>query len=247
MDGRVIWVGTCGFGRRQTDVFRDLHAVEIQQTFYRPVSVDLARKWRAAAPADFVFVVKASQFITHEATSPTYRRAAREIPASRAAAYGGFRASPEVEEGWLATQAVADALGAQAILFQCPASFRPTTENVAALYAFFERIETPAVKAWEPRGSWPSHIVSKICEDLGLVQAVDPFAAEPATIGLAYFRLHGSPPGRVRFRYAYTDADLARLQAMTREYDDAFVFFNNRSMHADATRFRALTEHPEAK
>ena len=50
MGGRVIWVGTCGFGRRQSDVFRDLHVVEIQQTFYRPVSVELARKWRAAAP-----------------------------------------------------------------------------------------------------------------------------------------------------------------------------------------------------
>ena len=242
MDGRVIWVGTCGFGRRQTDVFRDLHAVEIQRTFYHPVSVDLARKWRAAAPPEFAFAVKASQFITHEAASPTYRRADREIPASRAAAYGGFRASPEVEEGWAATRAVAEALAAKAIVFQCPASFRPTAANVAALYAFFERIETPAVKAWEPRGPWPSHIVAKVCEDLGLIHAVDPFAAEPATIGLAYFRLHGSPPGRARYRYAYTNGDLARLEAMVREYDDAFVFFNNMSMHVDAVRFRALTE-----
>ncbi len=244
MDRGVIWVGTCGFGRRQADVFRDLQVVEIQQTFYRPVSVQLARKWRAAAPAQFRFAVKASRFITHGASSPTYRRASRVITESRASAYGGFQDTPEVAEGWEATRAVAEALKAEAIVFQCPATFGPTTANLAALYAFFERIETRGTKAWEPRGSWPSHLVGKVCEDLGLVHVVDPFAAEPATTGLAYFRLHGSPPGRTRYRYTYTDADLARLEAMAREYDDAFVLFNNVSMHADAGRFRSLLERP---
>jgi uncharacterized protein YecE (DUF72 family) len=244
MGGRVIWVGTCGFGRRQADVFSDLHAVEIQQTFYHPVPVELARRWRAAAPPDFGFAVKASQFITHEASSPTYRRANRPIPDARATAYGGFQATPEVEEGWQATRAVSDALGARAIVFQCPASFGPTTEHLAALYAFFERIDTSATRVWEPRGPWPPHIVEKVCDDLGLVQAVDPFAAEPATAGLAYFRLHGSPPGTTRYRYTYTDTDLSRLEASCREYDDAYVLFNNVTMHADATRFRMRVERP---
>jgi uncharacterized protein YecE (DUF72 family) len=240
----VIWVGTCGFGRRHADVFRNLHLVEIQQTFYRPVSVELARRWRAAAPSGFDFTIKASQFITHEASSPTYRRANRVIPAARASAYGGFQATAEVEEGWHATQAIADVLRARVIVFQCPASFGPTTANLAALYAFFEHTQTPATKAWEPRGPWPSHVVEKVCDDLGLVHVVDPFAAEPATAGLAYFRLHGSPPGRTRYRYTYTEADLSRLEAMCQEYDDAFVLFNNVSMHADATRFRSLVEPP---
>jgi uncharacterized protein YecE (DUF72 family) len=240
----VIWVGTCGFGRRQAKVFRDLHAVEIQHTFYHPVAVELARRWRAAAPSDFLFCVKASQFITHEASSPTYRRARREIPAERAAAYGGFQATPEVEEGWHATRTVADAVQARVILFQCPASFLPTPTGVGALYRFFEGIETSVTKAWEPRGPWPSHIVGKACEDLGLVHAVDPFAAEPATGGLAYFRLHGTPPGRSLYRYSYTDRDLLRLKEICEEYDDAFVMFNNVTMHADAERFLAMTGPP---
>src|SRR2546425_13146124 len=75
----VIWTGTCGFGRRRADVLAQLDAVEIQETFYRPVSVERAAKWRAKAPPQVPFCVKAAPFITHEATSPTYRRPRRGI------------------------------------------------------------------------------------------------------------------------------------------------------------------------
>lgn len=242
MGGRVIWVGTCGFGRRHADVFRDLAAVEIQQTFYRSVAPDLAARWASEAPAGFRFSLKASQFITHEATSPTYRRSGREIPPAEADQYGGFRATARVEEGWRATVAVADVLHAAAVVFQCPASFLPTPRNLAALYAFFESHPMAADRVWEPRGPWPTHVVEKVCEDLGLVHAVDPFAAEPATAGLAYFRLHGSPPGRAAYRYTYSDADLTRLRSMAEEFDDAWVMFNNVTMHADALRFRTLLD-----
>ncbi len=244
MGGRVIWVGTCGFGRRRADVYRDLGAVEIQQTFYRPVPSETAARWAESAPPAFPFTVKASQFITHEASSPTYRRSGRTIPPERATEYGGFRATPAVEEGWTATRSVADILRAQVLVFQCPASFGPTPENLAALYAFFESHPTSAVRAWEPRGPWPTHVIEKVCEDLALVHAVDPFAAEPATSGLAYFRLHGSPPGVSQYRYTYADADLARLASLAREFDDAYVMFNNVSMHADAKRFRDLLAVP---
>ncbi len=233
----MIWVGTCGFGRRRAEVFRELGAVEVQETFYRPVAPANAARWAADAPPGFPFAVKASQFITHEASSPTYRRSRREIPAAEAADYGGFRATLRVEEGWRATLAVAEVLHARVLLFQCPASFVPVPENLERLYAFFESHPTHAVRAWEPRGGWPTHVVEKVCEDLGLVHAADPFAAEPATAGLAYFRLHGSPPGPIPYRHTYTDADLIRLEAMAREYDDAYVMFNNLTMHADARRF----------
>jgi len=236
----VIWTGTCGFGRRQADVPAQLDAVEIQETFYRPVPVERAAKWRAKAPPEFRFCVKASQFITHAATSPTYRRSGRVIPDPEKPAYGSFRDTPPVREGWEATQSVAEAIRATVIVFQTPASFAPTEANRTALYRFFESIRTDATKAIELRGRWAAHIVEKICEDLGLVHAVDPFDKEPATYGLAYFRLHGSPPGKTMYRYAYTDTDLGRIRAICREYDDAYVMFNNFSMHPDAVRFRSL-------
>jgi len=236
----VICTGTCGFGRRQADALAQLDAVEIQETFYRPVSIERAAKWRAKAPPEFRFCVKASQFITHEVTSPTYRRSGRTIPDSDKSAYGSFRDTPPVREGWEATRSVAEAIRATVIVFQTPASFGPTEANRTALYRFFESIRTDATKAIELRGPWAVHIVEKICEDLGLVHAVDPFDKEPATYGLAYFRLHGCPPGKTMYQYTYTDTDLGRIHAICREYDDAYVMFNNFSMHPDAVRFRSL-------
>ncbi len=233
----MIWTGTCGLGRRQAAVVRELDAVEIQETFYRPVSVERAKKWRAAAPPEFRFSVKASQFITHEATSPTYRRSGRVVADPEKTGYGGFKDTPEVREGWEATRAIAETLGAHVIVFQTPSSFGPTEANRTAIYHFFESIRTEAVKAIELRGPWATHIVERICEELGLVHAVDPFDKEPATYGLAYFRLHGSPPGKAMYRYTYTDEDLARLRQICTEYDDAYVMFNNETMHQDAIHF----------
>ena len=126
---------------------QQLDAVEIQETFYRPVPVARARKWRGMAPADFRFCVKASQFITHEATSPTYRRSGRIVPESERSHYGSFRDTPEVLQGWEATRAIAEAVRASAIVFQTPASFGPTEANRNALYQFFESIRTDALKA----------------------------------------------------------------------------------------------------
>jgi uncharacterized protein YecE (DUF72 family) len=240
----VIWTGTCGFGRRQSDVFRQLKATEIQETFYRPVAIERATKWRARAPPEFRFCVKASQFITHEATLPTYRRSGRIIVPELRSAYGGFKDTPQVGEGWEATRSVAEALRASVIVFQTPASFRATDANRTALYRFFETVRTDATKAIEFRGPWATHVVEKICDDLGLVHAVDPFDREPATYGLAYFRLHGSPPGQELHRYTYTDDDLAKLKTMALEYDDAYVMFDNLTMHADALRFSEMLAAP---
>ena len=39
------------------------------------------------------------------------------------------------------------------------------------------------------------------------------------------------------YRYTYTDADLGRLREICMEYDDAYVMFNNETMHRDAIRF----------
>lgn len=236
----MIVVGTCGFGRSRVRTFRDVQAVEVQETFYRAVEPKRARAWRASAPAGFVFAVRASQFVTHEASSPTYRRARRSIAPEDAPMYGAFQETAPVREGWEVTRAVAEALRAAAVVFQTPASFRPTKAHVAAVYRFFGSIETAAVKAWEPSGPWAGHLVAKTCEDLGLVHAVDPFAGEPATYGLAYFRLHGSPPGPAKVRHTYTDADLSKLRATCEEYDDAYAMFDNMTMHDDAVRFRSL-------
>ena len=225
-------VGCCGFPEAQARYFREFRAVEIQQTFYEPPRPETATRWREAAGPAFHFTLKAWQVITHEPSSPTYRRMRTPIPPAARARHGSFRPTAEVDAAWERTAAVARALAAEVVLFQCPASFRPTGENVRHLREFFRRVDRgELVLAWEPRGGWPEETIVALCSELALVHAVDPFAARPLAGAFKYFRLHGIGGAR----YRYSDDDLARLAAWTLG-GPAYVFFNNMPMLEDARR-----------
>src|SRR5438046_10453988 len=164
---------------------RNLAAVEIQETFYHPVPVARAAKWRARAPPEFRFAVKASQFITHEVSSPTYRRSGRVIPPKDRAAYGNFQDSLPVREGWEATRAVAEALGAHMIVFQTPSTFRPTDANRTRLFRVFESIRTDDTKRIELRGGWATHRGTWFCRETGRAHVGHPLADQRAECGIA--------------------------------------------------------------
>lgn len=233
----MIWVGCCGFPKNRETYFRHFAAVEVQQTFYRPPLPETARRWRAQAPEGFRFTLKAWQVITHSPQSPTYRKAGLSIPENMRDQYGGFRPTSPVLEAWERTREVALALEATIVVFQCPASFTPTQENIAALRAFFGAVDRAGLAfAWEPRGDWPDELVAALCRDLNLIHCVDPFVRPAVTSGTAYFRLHGIGG----YRYQFTDADLTRLVEMCQPFETAYVFFNNVSMWDDALRFQRL-------
>jgi Uncharacterized conserved protein len=67
-------IGTCGFRTNKSEYFDLLSTVEIQHTFYQPPQIKTLEAWRQAAPDRFEFTLKAWQLITHESTSPTYKR-----------------------------------------------------------------------------------------------------------------------------------------------------------------------------
>jgi uncharacterized protein YecE (DUF72 family) len=231
-----LHVGCCGFPAARRTYFETLEAIEVQQTFYQPPRPETANRWRVEAPAGFVFTLKAWQLITHPPSSPTYRRLSRPVPPGNLRRYGSFRLTDEVREAWEVTLAIASALRAEVVLFQCPASFRPTAENVANLSAFFRSVEHGAFRlAWEPRGGWSEALVRDLCRDLDLVHCVDPFAAVSATEGPLYYRLHGIGG----YGYRYTDEDLRRLAGLCRGRG-GHLFFNNAHMLGDAVRFRRL-------
>ncbi len=69
-----VRIGLCGFTMAFEDYVREYRLVEVQQTFYEPPRDGTMRRWRAQAPMDFEFTVKAWQLVTHDASSPTYRR-----------------------------------------------------------------------------------------------------------------------------------------------------------------------------
>jgi uncharacterized protein YecE (DUF72 family) len=212
--------------------------VEVQQTFYEPPPARTVERWRAQAPPAFEFTIKAWQLITHLSTSRTYRRLKTPLTDAQRAEAGGFRVNETVLGAWQTTVAAARRLHATAILFQCPASFRPTDANIAAMQSFFAQIERlPGVRfAWEPRGAWPDDVVRSLCRELQLVHAVDPFLRPSLTPELVYWRLHGNGS-----HYAtYSDDELRQLVEWLPAEAPAYVLFNNIPRVNDAKRFCAI-------
>jgi uncharacterized protein YecE (DUF72 family) len=236
-----IKIGMCGFTIGASAYFRQFNVVEVQQTFYDPPSLATLEKWRQEAPADFEFTMKAWQVITHAATSSTYRRLRSPFSQTARSEAGGFRWNRTVVNAWQRTLECARALRATAILFQCPASFRATDDNIAAMRHFFTHIKRPqAVRLlWEPRGPWPDDVVLSLCRDLDLIHAVDPFIRPSLTPEVLYWRLHGN-----RSHYAsYTDAELQQIWQWLPGCSgaNAYVLFNNIPRVKDIKRFRELT------
>ena len=235
-------LGMCGFTIGAAAYVKQFPVVEVQQTFYDPPPIATIGKWRTQAPPDFEFTMKAWQVITHFGTSSTYRRLRRPFNERQRAEAGGFRVNPTTLAAWQTTLDAQRALRATAILFQCPASFRATGENVRAMREFFATIERPeGVRLlWEPRGPWPDDLTLSLCRELGLVHAVDPFVRPSLTPALLYWRLHGN-----RSHYARYDDDELRQIIDWLPADpaiDAYVLFNNIPRVKDVRRFRELLE-----
>jgi uncharacterized protein YecE (DUF72 family) len=231
-------VGCCGWTEAQAKYFKRFETIELQTTFYQPPGDAAARRWKTQAPPGFRFCMKAWQLITHTPSSPTYRRLKSGISNSERDLYGSFRPSEQVTLAWERTLEIASIVDAQVIVFQCPASFLPTRENIRNLDRFFQNIDRDErVLAWEPRGTgWNDELIRSLCSGNRLVHCVDPFDRGPVYGASIYWRLHG----RGGYRYEYTDQDLALIVSKLHsfpEQDLRYVMFNNVTSKQDAIRF----------
>ena len=239
-----VIVGCCGWSEAQQRYVQNFPAIELQTTFYEPPATRVAERWRALAPQGFHFCMKAWQLITHTPSSPTYRRLKSGVSPTEHDAYGSFRPTEQVALAWERTRAIAATLDARVVVFQCPRSFLPTSENARNLRSFFGGIERDGrTLAWEPRGEdWRPSLVRELCTELDLVHCVDPFQNDPAREGLIYWRLHG----KAGYRYQYTEADLQELHGKVREHAQApgphYIMFNNIYSRQDALRYVALRD-----
>jgi len=232
-----IKIGTCGFRSTKEDYAKTFSTVEVQHTFYQPPQIPTLERWRTVVPPNFEFAIKAWQLITHEAKSPTFKRLKKILTETERAEAGYFKPTAIVAEAWETTLACAKALQAKTILFQCPASFKQTPENIDNLEKFFASVKRGKLNfAWEPRGDWDGKTVKSICENLDLWHAVDPFARITETPDECYYRLHG----RGGFRYKYEEDELAELAALLPKNKISYVFFNNRYMTEDASLFQNI-------
>ena len=230
-------VGLCGWTIAQARYLRTFPVVEVQHTFYEPPADAVLRRWRKEVPFRFEFTIKAWQVVTHDSSSPTYRRMKRPLPEEHRGQVGSFRTTAPVLAAWARTLECARILQATAVLLQCPRSFRPTDENVARLRRFVATVERPEARLlWEPRGEWPPALLADLCRDLDLVHVVDPMQTETVTPEQTYYRLHGTTGSR----HVHTDDELRRLRDLVDGRPSPYVLFNNLPRVGDAERFLAL-------
>jgi uncharacterized protein YecE (DUF72 family) len=213
---------------------RNFSLVEVQHTFYEPPGDRVLLRWRADVPAGFEFTIKAWQVVTHDAASPTYRRLKRPLSMEERPQVGSFRSTPPVLRAWDRTLECARLLRATAVLLQCPRSFRPTDQNVARMRTFLEDVARPSGRLlWEPRGEWPSTLLTELCDELHLVHVVDPMQTETVTPAETYYRLHGTTGAR----HVHSDDELRRLRDLVVGRPSPYVLFNNLPRIGDAQRF----------
>jgi len=233
-----IKIGCCGFARGKRNYFKKFKVVEIQQTFYKPPPSDYARQWKLDAPNEFEFTVKAWQLITHTPKSPTYRRAEIVVKREEEDKLGSFKPTKEVFSAWEEILKICEILDSKVIVFQCPASLKPTNENINNMKIFFSTIDRAGLMlVWEPRGNWPEYVIKDICHDFKLTHCVDPFKDNSQTTKTAYFRLHGSPPGKKMYNYRYSKKDLKDLYEICSGFDKVYCMFNNFYMYENALEF----------
>ena len=148
---RALRVGLCGWTIARSAYIRRFPLVEIQHTFYEPPTDVVLDRWRLEVPLGFEFTIKAWQLVTHQSTSPTYRRLRRSLPDEHRGQVGSFRSTPPVLQAWDRTLECARILGATAVLIQCPRSFRPSSDNIARMTTFLSTVARPAGRLlWEP-------------------------------------------------------------------------------------------------
>ena len=236
-----VRIGCCGFPVKREKYFQQFQLVELQRTFYKLPQLATVKRWREQAPAEFEFTLKVWQLITHQPSSPTYRRLKKPIPELLKKNYGFFKPTDEVYQAWEATEAVANILQAKVIVFQTPPSFTPTPEHIENLRSFFRQIDRKSYRlVWEPRGEWKETEVRALCQELDLIPCLDPFLAESEAGEISYLRLHG----KGGYSYRYTDEDLLFLKQKWTASETNYLLFNNLSMYEDALRFQEISSNP---
>jgi len=237
----MIEIGCCGwnyfnaslhFGSNWKEKFKSklqayatiFNAVEVNSTFYKLPSIKTAEKWREesiAVNSNFEFTLKVPQIITHK---------------DKFATESSIEAFNSIKQ-------IAYALEAKILLFQTPASFKPTENNLSKVKKFFEKIDREKfIVVWEVRwqSEWKRDIVECLFKELGIEQCVDPLRQECFFCkNLYYYRLHGF--GKPMYNYKFSAKELEKLASIVKEKNaDGYIFFNNSNCYDDAIRFAKM-------
>jgi uncharacterized protein YecE (DUF72 family) len=188
---------------------RRFDTVEVNASFYRLPTVKAVQGWVDQTPADFVFAVKMSRYVTHV-------KRLRDLAPSLELFYA--RVAPLVESGKLGP-----------MLWQLPPTFKRDDDRLAAALALLPEGEH-AFEFRHPSWFTPdvmdllrSHRAALVIADRPEIHA---FQSHELTTEWAFVRFHWGSRGR-RGNYSETElrewAERIRSWPVTRSY----IYFNN--------------------
>ena len=183
-------------------------AVEINNSFYRLPSPQTFKTWRLESPEDFLFVVKASRFITHQ-------KKLKEPAETTKRFFESVR--------WLKEK-----LGP--ILFQLPPAWKVNAER---LEEFLRALPKKFQYVFEFRNStWYNEEILSLLKKYNCAFCIYELAGHTSpvyiTADFVYVRLHG--PGN-KYQGSYTQRSLVQWARQCQQWLktglDVFVFFDN--------------------
>ena len=183
--------------------------VELNNSFYRLPPASALDCWRDTTPANFVFAVKASRFITHNKKLKDPENAVDNL-LPRAARLG-------------------KKLGP--VLFQLPPKWRVNSERLRDLLLILPREIRYAFEFREL--SWITPEICAILREFGAAFCIYELAGYHSPISVtadfAYVRLHG--PQRGKYQGSYSEPRLAQwarqIESWAKELEAIYLYFDN--------------------
>lgn len=209
---------------------RQLTAVEINSSFYRPHQRSTYERWAAATPPTFRFSVKLPRSITHDAR---------------------LKDTEELQRVFMDQ---ARGLGARlgCLLVQLPPSLTFDAPVAEAFFRSLRRLDSEIGIAVEPRhASWFTAEGDALLAHWQAARVLaDPVLHGAGTMpggwhGLVYCRLHGSPRTYYSaYEPALIGALARRIQAATHEARSVWCIFDNTASGAATGNALDLQQHP---
>jgi uncharacterized protein YecE (DUF72 family) len=183
--------------------------VELNNTFYRLPEARAFDCWREATPENFIFVVKASRFITHNKKLKDPENALDNLLPR--AAHLGEKLGP--------------------ILFQLPPHWRVNPERLTKLLEILPRDLRYAFEFREL--SWINPQVESILKRFDAAFCIYELAGYRTplliTADFAYVRLHGPASGKYQGNYSFEKLEgwAKRIDKWARDLKAIYVYFDN--------------------
>ena len=237
MSGKGKWAGVFypkGTADPLAFYARFFETVEVNSTFYRPISAEMANGWASKTPDGFKFSVKLYQKFTHP---KMFEEATGETAEIDADDFGSFieGIKPLAENAKLGP-----------LLAQYPPSFRRSASNMDTLKRLADHLSQYPLVVELRHKSWTEDDKTlELLRDSGIswVHTDEPFISEaggtmPITGPIAYLRFHGRNAKEwwrgdrdERYNYLYSPKEQAqlaqRVTAIPRVAADTYVAYNN--------------------